>query len=304
MRPFQAGAGIHRLSVRPFQVTDWRYVLVVHRVNMRKILPQLIILALIGLLVFVYFIPQIFITIRPGEAGVHFRRFFGGTVTDVVYGEGLQIIFPWDVMYVYNVRIQEKERVLDVLTKEGLNAKVSISIRYYPEYDLLGVLHKRVGVNYADEIVIPEVESALRTEIGKLTAEELYTTSDDAITEVIVDALKQLADTYIVINKVIIQKIELPPVVQDAIQQKIQQKHIAESFVFKIEGAKKEAVRKEIEARGFAAYNDVINKSLTPNILKWKGVDATKELAASPNAKIIVIGNGPAGMPIILGSEK
>jgi regulator of protease activity HflC (stomatin/prohibitin superfamily) len=271
---------------------------------MRKIMPQLIVISLLGLFVFIYFIPQIFITIHSGEGGVHFRRFFQGTVTDVVYGEGLQIIFPWDEMVVYNVRIQESKMTLDLLTSEGLSARVKVSVRYYPEYELLGMLHKRVGRNYAEVLVLPEVESVLRTEVSRLTAESLYTTSDLAVTQVVVKAIDELVSNYVVINDVIVESIELPPSVQKSIQEKIQQKHIAEAFTFKIAGARQEAIRKEIEARGYAAYNQIIDKSLSPNMLKWRGVEATRDLAASPNAKVVVIGNGPGGLPLILNSEK
>ncbi len=112
---------------------------------MVKTSSQLAIWLLLFLVVVIYFLPQILISIYPGEAGVHYRRFFGGTVTDKVFGEGLQIIFPWDKLYVYNVRVQEVERSLDVLTEAGLTASVRYSIRYHPEYSLLGVLHQRVA---------------------------------------------------------------------------------------------------------------------------------------------------------------
>lgn len=271
---------------------------------MRKILPQLIVVALLGLFVFIYFIPQIFITIQSGEGGVHFRRFFNGTVTDVVYGEGLQIIFPWDDMIVYNVRIQEHKLELSVLTKEGLTAKLKVSVRYQPEYELLGMLHKRIGKNYVEAVVVPEVESALRSEVSGMTAQQLYQTSDMALTHVVVNAMNQVVANYVVINDVIIRSIDLPIIVKQSIEEKVQQKHIAEAFEFKISGARQEAERKEIEANGFAAYNRAIDRSLTPNLLKWHGVDATRDLANSSNAKIVVIGNGPGGLPLILNSDK
>lgn len=271
---------------------------------MRKLLPQLIVISLLGLMVFIYFIPQIFITIHSGEAGVHFRRFFDGTVTDVVYGEGLQVIFPWDNMVIYNVRLQEKEIMVEALTHEGLRAKLAVSVRYYPEYAMLGMLHKRVGKNYVDAIVVPEVQSALRAEVGTLSAETLYTSSDAAVTHVVRKAIDEVLFNYVVVNDVIIKSIELPALVQQSINEKIQQQHLAESYEFRIEGARQEAARKEIEANGYAAYNDIINKSLTPNMLKWRGVEATKELAASPNAKVVVIGSGSNGMPLILNAEK
>lgn len=271
---------------------------------MRKFLPQLIVLSLLVLFVFIYFIPQIFITIHSGEGGVHFRRFFDGTVTDVVYGEGLQIIFPWDEMVIYNVRLQERKLALEVLTSEGMVAKLKVSVRFRPEYDLLGMLHKHIGKNYADVVIVPEVESALRAELGGMTAEGLYSASDLAVNHIVVKAIDEVASNYLVVNDVIIESIELPPLVQQSIQEKIQQKHFAESWVFKIDAARQEAVRKEVEAKGFATYNETINKSLSSNILKWRGVEATRELAASPNAKVVVIGNGPGGLPIILNSDK
>lgn len=272
--------------------------------SLRRIMPSLIISSLLGLFVFVYFIPEIFITVYSGEAGVLYRRFFGGTVTDKVYGEGLHLILPWDEMFVYNVRVQEVEKEISVLTKSGLRADITISIRYHPEYDFTGVLHKRVGPDYAEKIVVPEVVSSLRTTIGQYTAEELYTTSHTLLTKTIVDSLEEVANNYVVINDVIIRRIDLPEIVQTAIQEKLQQKHIAESFVFRIEREKLEAQRKEIEATGYQKYNDIVNRSLTADILKWKGIEATRELATSDNAKVIVVGTGPDGLPIILGADR
>jgi regulator of protease activity HflC (stomatin/prohibitin superfamily) len=266
----------------------------------RMLRPQVIIGVLLTMALFIYFIPEIFINVRSGEAGVLWRRFLGGTVTDRVYGEGLHMIFPWDEMYVYNVRVQERERSLSVLTVEGLTATVLISIRYYPDRELVGVLHKRVGPDYVNKIVVPEVDSTVRTAIGGLTAEELYTTRYDIITQVVVEALEQVANNYVTINDVIIRRVQLPALVSEAIEEKIRQKHIADSFVFRIRAAEQEARRKEIEAGGFARYNEIINKSLTPDILKWEGVRATQAFADSDNAKIIIMGNSDKELPVIL----
>lgn len=262
--------------------------------------PQVIIGTLLSMAMFIYFLPEIFINVNAGEAGVLWRRFLGGTVTDRVYGEGLHMIFPWDEMYVYNVRVQEEERSLNVLTTEGLAASVLISIRYYPDREMVGVLHKRVGPDYVTKVVIPEVESTVRTAIGGLTAEELYTTRYDIITKVVVEVLEQVANNYVTINDVIIRRVELPTTVRESIEEKVRQKHIADSYVFRIRAAEQEARRKEIEAGGFARYNDIISKSLTADILKWEGVRATQSFADSENSKIIIMGNGDKGLPVIL----
>ncbi|GAB6125988.1 prohibitin family protein [Humidesulfovibrio idahonensis] len=272
----------------------------------KKILryPQVIVGFLLTLLLFIYFIPEIFVNVGAGEAGVMWYRFFGGTEVDKVYGEGLHVICPWDKMYIYDVRVQERPREIAVLTKEGLTASLSVSIRFYPEYALLGVLHKKVGPEYVEKIVIPEVDSALRTAIGKLTAEDLYSSRLDIVTRVVSESVEQVANNYIAINDVIIRSITLPALVREAIETKIQQKHLADSFVFRIQAAKQEAQRKTIEAGGLASYNDIVNKSLSDKVLRWEGVQATKALSTSNNAKVVIVGNNKSELPVILGGDK
>ncbi len=148
------------------------------------------------------------------------------------------------------------------------------------------------------------MESALRTKIGQFSAEELYTTRHEIITQIVVEALGEASDRYVVIDDVIIRQISLPKLVEQSIQAKIMQKHYAESFVFRLKTEEQEAKRKKIEAEGISRFNTIVQGSITPDILKYKGIQATQELADSENSKIIVIGNGPEGLPIILGSDK
>ena len=127
---------------------------------------ELLILTILVLFVMVFFAPQIFQTIKSGEVGVLYKRFGGGTQTDRVLGEGMKIIAPWDSLFVYNVRVQEAKHTLDVLTSEGLTVTLNLSTRYHPELELVGLLHQQVGPDYAQKIVLPEVESALRTNLA------------------------------------------------------------------------------------------------------------------------------------------
>jgi regulator of protease activity HflC (stomatin/prohibitin superfamily) len=270
---------------------------------MRRLAARSFLALILGLTVFVYFIPQVFITVGPGEAAVHWRRFFGGTVTDTVYGEGLQIIFPWDELYIYDVRVQQEERSLPILTSEGLSATAVISIRYQPDRNLLGKLHQRVGPDYATKVVIPEVEGAVRKALGGLDSESLYTRSRDLIQDSVAEVAESLAQNYIQIDDVVIQRIVLPDVLQDAVVEKAKQQQIADSYVYRLKAAESEAARRKIEAEGFAAYNLTVSKTLTPDLLKWEGVRATKELADSPNSKLIIMGNGKDGLPVILNSD-
>lgn len=270
---------------------------------MRSYAPQIITSLLLSLTLFIYFIPETFINVGPGERAVLWKRFFGGTVTDRVYGEGLQIIFPWDELYVYDVRLQEVERELTVLTDEGLMASLILSIRFSPDKVLLGLLHRDVGPDYTEKVVIPEVESAIRKAIGSLSSEELYTESRDVIQDAVVVALEETAQNYVAIDDVVIRRIVLPELVQTAIVQKIEQQHLADSFVYRLRSAAQEAERKRIEAQGFADYNNLISGTLTDQMLMWEGVRATETLSTSENSKVIIMGNGKEGLPVILSAE-
>lgn len=269
--------------------------------RLKQHIPQLIVMSLILLFLIVYLAQNIFITVGAGEGSVLWRRFFGGTVTDTVFGEGLHVIFPWDKMTVYNVRIQQVAHDFDVLTKNGLRIHLSISIRYQPEYDLLGVLHQRLGPDYVKTVVIPEIEQVLRVIVGQLDAEQVYTTETKAspIEKALNAGIENVGRKFINIDNVIIKEISLPPKIREAIESKIQQKHLAAAYEFILLKEEKEAQRKKIEAGGIKIYNETIEASLSAAVLKWKGIEATLALSQSNNAKVVVIGSGKDGLPII-----
>lgn len=260
------------------------------RKKAKEELSMWVVLLLMLLFVVVYLANRIFITIGPGEAGVLWRRFAGGTVVEDVYSEGMQYIFPWDRMYIYSIRIQQTAHEFDVLTRSGLKIHLLISIRYAPEAQLLGVLHQKVGPDYVQRIVIPEIEAVLRELIGRLEAEEVYTTDQAILEKSLNVAIERVAQRYVNIDNVIIKRIFMPPMVEEAIQQKIQQKHIAEAHRYKIERERLELERKKIEAQGFQQFNQILASSLSEQILRWRGIQAALELATSPNSKVVVIG--------------
>lgn len=257
-----------------------------------------IVTVLIVLLIVAYLYNSIVYTINSGEGGVFYSRFFGGTQVDKIYPEGIHFIYPWDRMYIYNVRVQEVPYEFDVLTKNGLRVQLRISIRYAPEYDLLGVLHQQVGPDYVNKVVIPEIESVLRIIIGKMGAEDVYTTKTAVIEKAINEAIEQVSQRFVKVDDVIIKRLQLPSSVEDAIRYKIEQKHLAEAYIFKIEREKKEAERKRIEAGGIRDYNNILQSSLSDKILHWKSIQASLELSKSQNSKVVVIGGGKNGLPI------
>ena len=259
-------------------------------------------LTLTALFFLLVFWNRLVITVEAGHSAVLWRRFYGGTVTDKVYGEGLFVIFPWDKMTVYDVRLQETRHEMHVLTRNALAITLDLSIRYRPEQEMLGIIHKTIGPEYVRKIVVPEIESALRTAIGGWDVENLYFSRQMALASIIRDAIDNVGVKYIIVDTVIIRNITFPPMIAGAIEMKVREKQLAEAYEYRIVQETKEAERKRIEAEGYRRYNDILNVSLTDRILKWKGIEATLKLAESNNSKIVVIGNSSKELPIILNT--
>jgi regulator of protease activity HflC (stomatin/prohibitin superfamily) len=261
------------------------------------------IVVLCGVLLFllVFYWNSVFITIKSGEAGVMYRRFAGGTVTDRVLSEGIRFVPPWDTLFIYNVRLQQIPISMSALTADGLVVNLDISIRYRPLLDLVGLLQQRVGPDYAKTVVVPEVESSLRTIIGKQKMETIYTDADKVVATVIQASLEKVQRNYVLVDAVLVRSIELPKVVRERIEAKLVEKEVAATYPYRIKIAEAEAQRRAIEAGGVAKYNDIVNPSLTANVMQWEALQATKELAKSENAKTVIVGRGSDGLPIILG---
>lgn len=263
---------------------------------------QYVILCLFVLFIIVALAPRMFVSIYPGELGVLYSRFQGGTVTDHVYSEGFHVIAPWDTMTKYNVRVQEVACDVPILSKEGLQVKMNVSIRFYPEKTLLGFLHSDVGPDYVDRIVKPEVIANLRAVAAGYPIEELYS-SVTPFERAVNESLERVARKYIVLDAVAVKSIDLPAKVQEAIEEKLSVAQRVATYQYKLELETLEARRKQTEASGIRRYNETINSSLNANVLKWEGINATKALANSPNTKTVILGNGSKELPVILGKD-
>jgi len=268
----------------------------------RRQAPYLILLFfLLGLFV-IFFFDRVVISIHPGELGVLWRRLGGGTQIDTVYREGLHLILPINKMYIYNVRKQQFTDTIDVLTVDGLTVRVRYSTRYFLDKDTLPLLHQRVGPDFVNVVVRPEVRSVMRTVFGQYKPEEIYTTQKAIQERVSVLSKTHLSARFVALDDVPIESITLPARISEAIEAKMALQQLDGEYVYRMSIATKEADRKRIESEGIRVYNDTINRSLTPSVLSWYGIQATLELAKSPNAKVVVIGSGKNGLPIILGN--
>jgi len=206
-------------------------------------------------------------------------------------------------MYIYNTRKQQFSDSIDVLTFDGLTVRVKYTIRYYLEPSTLPLLHQMVGPDYVNVAIRPDVRSVIRTLFGQYKPEEIYT-SQKAIQLLVSEQSKvQLAARYVKIDDVPIESITLPASISRAIEEKMVQQQREGEYTYRLSIAKKESERLQVESEGVRIYNETVNKTLTPSILKWEGIRATQELSKSANAKVVVIGSGQSGLPIILGKD-
>jgi regulator of protease activity HflC (stomatin/prohibitin superfamily) len=270
---------------------------------LRRQMPYLILISFLVCFIAVFFFRSIVIVIHPGELGVLWRFLGGGTQIDTVYREGVHVILPFNRMYIYNVRKQQFTDSINVLTVDGLTVGVKYSVRYYLEKDTLPLLHQRVGPNYVEVVVKPEVRSVMRTIFGQYKPEEIYT-SQKAIQERASEVTKgHLGARFIALDDVPIESITLPQKISDAIESKLAEQQVDQEYTYRNSIASKEADRKRIESAGIRDYNNTIFASLNPSILAWQGIQATQDLAKSPNSKVVVIGSGKSGLPLILGNQ-
>ena len=260
----------------------------------------LIMVAVIGIFLF----SKSTVTIGPGEGGVIFESLGSGIDTEKTYGEGFHIMLPWNKMIVRKVRQQSISDEMNVLSVNGLEVKVNGTIWYEPEFSNLGKLIKTKGEDYERELLDPAINAAARSVVGRYTPEQLYSSKRDVIEQEILDEVqKVLEDQFLLVTRVLVEDVKLPATIRTAIETKLKQEQESLEYEFRISKAQKEAKRQKIDAEVKAIANKILSASLTDKILQEKGIDATLELAKSPNSKVVVIGSGKSGMPIILGNQ-
>ncbi|MEM9680761.1 MAG: prohibitin family protein [Bacteroidota bacterium] len=259
------------------------------------------------LIVFIILVIGIFksiITIDAGHAGVLYRLNGGVDPDSEALGEGINFVAPWNSVIEYEVRQQEVPEKMSVLSSNGLDITLDASVLYQPDVSNLPRLHKEKGKNYLSRVLQPAIRSAARSVVGRYTPEQLYSSKRDAIQEEIFLETKKIVESqYIQLNNILIRDVTLPPTIKDAIERKLKQEQESLEYEFRLVTATKEAERQRIEAQGKADANRILSASLTDKILRDKGIEATNKLAESSNSKVVIIGSGETGMPIILGNQ-
>lgn len=276
--------------------------------------PEMLLVTFALLFFLVVFRHEMFISIGPGHYGVLWRRFGGGTDTSHLFGEGIHIILPTDKMYIFDGQIQVGEETLDVLSSDGLKMVVNVVYRFSLNPDEIGDLAKYVGPNYKKKLIAPQVASMARNIFSNNTPEEIFSRRREDIEATLTSDVQRRLDTmfkpdwkpgpalpFVKVWDVLIRGITLPESVAAAIETKNRAKQENEAYDFRLLSEAKEAQRKQIEADGIEKFQQKVSPGLTDSYLQWQGIQATERLAKSRNAKIVVIGAGKSGLPVILG---
>ena len=242
-------------------------------------------------------------TITSGQAGVRFTP-FGGTDPEQIYDEGLNVHAPWVDVIRYDVRVQERLENMEALSENGLSIGTEVSVRWRPEASRLPLLHTTYGTDYYRKLIQPELRSVVREVVGQYTPEQLYSSKRAELQENIFSRVKSsVEDDYVQVEAILIRDVRLPDQIKIAIEEKLKEEQEAERYEFTIAKERLEADRKRIEGEGQAAYQRIITESLTSQFLRFKGIEATQQLANSPNSKTVIVGGGDDGLPLILGGQ-
>ena len=296
----------------------WRFV--------EQHLPVVVIYLMVATLVCVVLAPFVIMTVPSGYVGVLWKRFGGGTVLDPrrLKNEGMRITLPWNKVFLYDLRLQSVTETYNAISRDGISLKATINTRFRLKRNAIPQLHQSIGSDYIEALIVPEIGNRMREVMAQYTAEDVYSTKRTEVQDKILKlAESRLGESmieggggeeeenapyhiplYAMLNLIdtLILGIELPTAVETAINRKIEQYYISEEYKFRVAREIRESERKKIEAEGISEFQRIVSEGISDSYLRWRGVEATLQLAQSSNSKTVIIGRGKDGLPIILGN--
>jgi prohibitin 1 len=236
--------------------------------------------------------------VPPGNVGV--LILFGkvyGTIS-----EGVHLVNPLATMELMSVRTKEVFEHAEAPSREGLNVILEVSCLYHLKSSEAATVYRQIGPNYEAVVVNPQFRAAIRGITVNHEAKDLYTSSRELISnEIFRDLQENLGKRGIVVETILLRKVDLPKLVVEAINAKLAADQQAQQMRFVLEKERQEAERKRIEAQGIQDFQRIISQGLSEQLLRWKGIETTRALAESPNSKTVIIG-GRDGLPLILNT--
>jgi prohibitin 1 len=268
-----------------------------HSGNLRSLLPAglgtLLVVALLLILLYasVAYVPA-------GHVGV--LTLFGRVTGDVL-PEGTHLVNPFKGNSTMSIRTQELKETASVPSNEGLMMTLDTSLLFRLNPERAAEVYQKIGPNYIEVIVEPNLRSAIRAVTAAHSANALYTGGREEVAQKIHDELvHQLTGRGIDVQSILLRDVQLPQMLKASIEakQKAEQEALQMNFVLQKE--KQEADRKRIEAQGIRDFQQTVAQGISQQLLQWKGIEATERLATSNNAKVVLIGNSRTGLPLIL----
>ncbi|MCU1301618.1 MAG: prohibitin family protein [Candidatus Sulfotelmatobacter sp.] len=239
---------------------------------------------------------------RVGTGRVGVLTLFGKVQTGETLGEGIHLINPLKTNNELSVQTQTLKESASVPSSEGLMMSLDTSLIYHLNPDRAADVFQKIGADYETVVVEPTLRSAIREATASHTANALYTGEREMVAKQIFDQVStQLNQRGLTVENVLLRDIQLPTTLKSAIEAKQQAEQESLAMNFRLQKETQEAQRKRIEAAGVRDFQQIVAQGITPSLLEWKGIEATENLAKSPNSKVVVIGNSKNGLPLILG---
>ena len=245
---------------------------------------------------------QCFTVVPAGHTGV--VDFFG-VVSHRTLPAGINFVNPLARVHKYSIQTMEHKEVMQVLSREGLSIGLEISVLYRLNPDSAARVYQTVANgDYEEVILVPQFRSVCRAVTASVQASALYSTERERLGVAIQEELaKAVSPRGIEIESTPLRNVALPTQLTEAIEQKQRADQESQRMEFILTKERQEADRKRIEAQGIADFQRIVAQGISEQLLRWKGIEATEKLAGSTNAKVIIVGAGKDGLPIILGPQ-
>lgn len=244
---------------------------------------------------------QAFTVVPAGNVGV--VDFFG-RVSDTTLKAGINPVNPLARVVKFSVKTQELKEVMDVPSKEGLTVSLELSALFHLNPDKAADVYKTIGPDYMHVVLVPQFRSVARGVTASYDARALYTSEREQLAHAILKELQALSEPRgITVEATPLRKVGLPAGLTASIEEKLRAEQDSQRMQFVLQKEKQEAERKRIEAQGIADFQAIVTKGISEQLLRWKGIEATEKIAQSPNTKVIIVGAGKDGLPLLLDTK-
>jgi regulator of protease activity HflC (stomatin/prohibitin superfamily) len=255
---------------------------------------------LIGSITLLSSISRLLVIVPPGTVGI--ITVFG-KVSDNTLDSGGHLVNPFAKVLNFSTRFKDIKENIDTTSQEGLSLNLDISLQYKLDPQKAAIVYKTIGTD-EKELIISRFRSTVRAITANYPASAIYSTKRQEIAQKINEQLtKEITNLGFIVEQALLRNVKMPDSLQTAIQEKLKAEQENEQMKFVLGKERQEAERKRIEAKGIADSQRIVSGGLTPQVLQLRSIEATEKIANSDNSKIVIIGSGKAGLPILIQPE-